>query len=126
MAAAHPSLTGVQAQFDALIKLVDHQAEPLQQLQPTREEQFQIKAVLQAWSKTMCCLNLSAACVYLGPVLQFLQQRFNALRTAIDNKQALRFDVLVLGIVSRSICADGISAKLNLPCPGTARLVNTG
>ena len=115
--AAQPSLSQVQAQFDALVELVNHQAESLQNLEPTREEQSQIKAVIEAWSKTICCLNRSAARVHSGRVLQFLQQRINILRTALADKRALRFDVLVLDIASCSVYVDVYLEMTQLTLP---------
>lgn len=102
--AAEPCLNDIQEQLEALFELVCGQPEHKEPYpKPTVIEGNQIKAVKREWFKSICCLNPIETHRFLNPVWQGLKQRLEALKTAIDAGQALRFDILVLGIASQGI-----------------------
>lgn len=89
----------IQNQIDVLIALVKNDPEPPGPPRTAPEER-QTDAVVDEWSTSIRCLNLVAAHRYLESVEQCLKTRIDLLKTAVDNKRALRFDVMVLGIAS--------------------------
>lgn len=104
--AAEARINDIQDQLEALFELVCDQPEHKAPYpKPTLIEGNQIKAVKREWLKSICCLNLIKAHELLKPVWQSLEERLEALRAAIDEWRALRFDVLMLGIASHGIPA---------------------
>lgn len=90
----------IQTCLEALVGLVRTGTAPV----PMRHEARELNALLTPWLQAICCLNLSATHPHSKRVLQFLQQKFDTVNTALAGSRALRFDVLMLAIVRPVNC----------------------
>lgn len=91
----------IEACLNRLAELVESAFHPSATPKIMRHEKAQIRAALDSWLKTFCCLNLNATAKHWDRVWHFLKQRFVTVHCAVYEKRALLFDVLVLSIVSR-------------------------
>lgn len=92
----------IQTHLEALAGLIRPPTAPA----PMRHENREINALLNPWLQAISCLNLEATHQYCKRVLQFLEQKLDTVKLALAENITLRFDVLMLAIVSRDYCVE--------------------